>query len=283
MGRALAERSAAAREVFARVDAALGRPLSALCFGGDPDLLTLTANQQPAVLAVGAAALAFWRERGRPEPDVAAGHSLGEYTALLAAGTLDLEDAARLVALRGRLMQEAVPAGEGGMAAVIGVDAEAIERVCAAEREAGYAVWAANFNGGGQVVLSGRSDALARAGERLTELGARRIVPLPVSAPFHTPLMGPAARRLRAALDAVAWRTPRFPVVANVDARPHPDAASIPERLERQVTAPVLWEAGVRSLSALGVERFVEFEPGTVLTGLLRRIDPALAPVSPSD
>ena len=283
MGRDLAARSPSAREIFARADAALGRSLSALCFGDDPHPLTLTENQQPAVLAVSAASLADWRARGNPDPDFAAGHSLGEYTALYAAGAVDLEDAARLVELRGRLMQEAVPPGDGGMAAVMGLDAAAIERLCAGLRAEGHEIWAANHNGGGQTVISGRADALRAAAEWLKDAGVRRIVPLDVSAPFHTPLMEPAARKLEDALRAVAWRTPRFPVVSNVDARFHADAASIPERLARQVTSPVLWEDDILALQAQGVSRVVEFEPGRILGGLVRRIAPAIERLHASD
>ena len=277
MGRELARRSAGAREVFERVDAALGRPLSALCFADDPAPLTLTENQQPAVLAVSLASLAEWRDLGKGEPDMAAGHSLGEYSALVCAGALELEDAARVVELRGRLMQRSVPVGEGGMSAVLGLESAGVGRVCKEMREEGYRIWAANFNGGKQTVVSGLNDALGAAVPRLKEAGARRIVPLDVSAPFHTPLMESAARDLRVALGEISWKTPRIPVISNVDAKRHTDARSIPERLICQVTSPVLWEESVMVLAAAGATRTVEFEPGEILSGLVRRINGDIA------
>lgn len=270
MGRALAESFDVCRETFAEADAALGEPLSTLCFEGPEAALRLTENTQPAILTVSVAAWRLLESKGY-RPDFVAGHSLGEYSAHVAAGTLAFADAVRLVRRRGRYMQEAVPVGDGAMAAVIGLDAEAVERACR-EAAQGEVVSPANLNMPGQVVIAGGRDAVARASERAKELGAKRVVPLAVSAPFHCALMKPAELRLAPELREVPARDPRVPVVANVDAEPKRDAGSAIEALVRQVSAPVRWEDVMRRLASEGVRKYVEVGPGTVLTGLGRKI-----------
>ena len=270
MGRALAEADAACREVFAEADAALGEPLSQLCFEGPDERLMLTENTQPAILTASVAAARFLAGRGI-QPDIVAGHSLGEYSAHVVAGTLTFRDAVRIVRRRGRYMQEAVPVGAGAMAAVLGLDAAEVAAACA-EAAGDQIVAPANLNAPGQVVIAGTAAAVARAGERARARGARRVVPLPVSAPFHCALMKPAEDRLAPELRALDARAPRVPVVANVDAEPKTDGASAIEALVRQVSAPVQWEQVVMRLASLGVRAYVEVGPGTVLSGLVRKI-----------
>ena len=277
MGRALAEAFPEARAVFDEADAALPG-LRGVIFEGPVDALTLTENTQPAILTVSTAAFRVLAARGL-RPAFVAGHSLGEYSAHVAAGTLAFGDAVRLVRNRGRYMQEAVPVGEGAMAAVLGLDELGVAAACA-EAAQGDVVSPANINGGGQVVIAGTKAAVVRAGEAARARGARRVVPLPVSAPFHCALMQPAADRLAPELRAVAVLQPAVPVVANVDAEPRTDAASAIDALVRQVVAPVRWEAVVRRLAALGVTTFIEVGPGTVLTGLVRKILPEATAVS---
>jgi [acyl-carrier-protein] S-malonyltransferase len=270
MGRALADAFPVCRETFAEADAALGFPLSELCFNGPDDQLKLTENQQPAILAVSTAASRLLAERG-VAPSFVAGHSLGEYSAHVAAGTLSFTDAVRTVRNRGRYMQEAVPVGTGAMSAILGLDAAAVTQACE-EAAQGEVVSPANLNGGGQIVIAGARDAVARAGERAKALGARRVLPLPVSAPFHCALMKPAALRLAPELRALPVRDPRPPVVANVDAEPKRDAAAAIDALIAQVAAPVRWEDVVRRLASEGVTTYVEVGPGAVLSGMVRRI-----------
>ncbi len=276
MGRALAERYAVAREVFAQADDVLGFPLSRLCFEGSAEELTLTENTQPALLAVSWATTRVLRSHYGLHPSWAAGHSLGEFSALVAAGALDFADALRLVRERATAMQAAVPVGEGAMAAVFGIDPEQVRLLCA-EVADGEIVAPANFNGAGQVVIAGRRGAVERASERARECGAKRVVPLRVSAPFHCALMEPAARRLEAALGSVEIRPPRIPVIANVDGRVYATAEAIRSGLVRQVVSPVLWEQCVQTLAGLGCRRALEVGPGKVLTGLVRRICPEIA------
>lgn len=279
MGKATAESSAAARAVYEAADRALGGgpadAISRLCFEGPLEALTLTANTQPAIVATSSALVAALREAlpGLPPPDFAAGHSLGEYSALCAAGALSLEDAVKLCRLRGAAMQDAVPPGEGAMAAIMGLDPEAISAVCA-EAAAGEIVSPANFNAPGQIVIAGHAGAVARAGELASARGGKAI-PLKVSAPFHCALMQPAEARLAPELRALPARDPRVPVIANVDAAPRYDAESSIEALIRQVSAPVRWEDSVRRLASDGVTAYVEVGPGTVLSGLIRKIVPA--------
>jgi [acyl-carrier-protein] S-malonyltransferase len=270
MGRALADAFPICRDTFAEADAALGDSLSRVIFDGPEDRLTLTENTQPAILAVSTAANRLLESRGL-RPDFVAGHSLGEYSANVAAGTFSFADALRLVRRRGQYMQEAVPAGEGAMAAILGLDADKVAQACA-EGAAGEVVSPANLNGGGQVVIAGARDAVARAGERAKALGAKRVIPLSVSAPFHCALMQPAQDRLAPALRALATQTPRVPIVANVDAEPKRDAPAAIEALVRQVSAPVRWEAVVARLASEGVTTYVEVGPGTVLSGLVKKL-----------
>ena len=281
MGQALAEAFPVCRETFEEADAALGWPLSRLCFSGPEDQLALTMNTQPATLAVSIAACRLLASRGLV-PAFVAGHSLGEYSANVAAGTFGFADALTTVHRRGRYMQEAVPVGTGAMAAVLGLDAELVAQACreaeeekGAEEEqgAGNVVSPANLNGAGQVVIAGTRDAVTRAGERAKALGAKRVIPLPVSAPFHCALMKPAEERLAPELRALVTADPRVPIVANVDAEPKRDASAAIEALVAQVSAPVRWEAVVRRLASEGVTTYVEVGPGTVLSGLVRKID----------
>ena len=270
MGRALAEAVPICRATFDEADAALGEPLTRTIFEGPEERLTLTENTQPAILAVSVAAARLLASRGY-EPDFVAGHSLGEYSANVVAGTFGFADALRLVRTRGRYMQEAVPAGAGAMAAILGLDAEQVAHACA-EAADGEVVSPANLNGGGQVAIAGTAAAVARAGERARALGARRVIPLAVSAPFHCALMKPAEDRLAPELRALPTSTPRVPIVANVDAEPRRDAAAAIEALIGQVSAPVRWEAVVARLALEGVTTYVEVGPGAVLSGLVRKI-----------
>lgn len=273
MGKALAGAFPAARAVFDAIDAALGEPLSTLCFEGPDEALKLTANTQPAILAVSAAAAAVLAERG-VVPDLVAGHSLGEYSALVCAGALGAADAARSVRARGTFMQEAVPAGKGAMSAVLGLDPARVKAVCDETAAAtGLVVSPANYNEPAQTVIAGDAAAVEQAGARLKEAGAKRVLPLPVSAPFHCALMQPVRPRLEAVLRAVAWQAPRVPVVTNVEAAPNADAARVVPLLVEQVTAPVRWIECVQELARQGVTRVVEVGPGKVLSGLVKRID----------
>jgi [acyl-carrier-protein] S-malonyltransferase len=271
MGQALAETFPICRDTFAEADAALGEPLSRVIFGGPEDQLTLTENTQPAILAVSTAACRLLASRGIA-PAYVAGHSLGEYSANVAAGTFEFADALRLVRNRGRYMQEAVPVGTGAMAAILGLEAAAVAQACA-EAANGEVVSAANLNGGGQVAIAGAAEAVKRAGERAKALGAKRVIPLQVSAPFHCALMQPAQDRLAPELHALKTSTPRVPIVANVDAEPKRTAAAAIDALVRQVSAPVRWEDVVRRLASEGVTTYVEVGPGAVLSGLVRKID----------
>jgi [acyl-carrier-protein] S-malonyltransferase len=281
MGKALADAFPICGQTFAEADEALGEPLSRLCFEGPGDRLMLTENTQPAILATSVAIDRLLRSR-RIVPQWAAGHSLGEYSAHVSAGTLTFGEALRVVRRRGRYMQEAVPVGEGSMAAIMGLDADNVALACREAAE-GQVVAPANLNAPDQVVIAGARDAVARAGDRAKALGARRVIPLPVSAPFHCALMKPAEERLAPHLRALTVSTPRIPVVANVDAEPKRDGASAIEALIRQVTAPVRWDAVVRRLASEGVRTYVEVGPGAVLSGLVRRIDRDAIVVSVQD
>jgi [acyl-carrier-protein] S-malonyltransferase len=272
MGRALADAFSEARAAFDEADAAFGGPLTRLCFEGPEDQLTLTENTQPAILAVSIAACRVLISRGIV-PQLVAGHSLGEYSANVAAGTFEFGDAVRIVRRRGRYMQEAVPVGQGAMAAILGLDAALVRQACEEAAE-GEVVGPANINSPEQVVIAGTAGAVRRASERAKTLGAKRAIPLPVSAPFHCALMKPAEDRLAPELRALAVRTPRVPVIANVDAEPKRDAAAAIDALVRQVSAPVLWESVVRRLASDGVTTYVEVGPGRVLGGLVKKIHP---------
>jgi len=270
MGRRLADDHPIARETFAEADDAVGSAISRLCFEGPKDELVKTENAQPAILAVSVATWRALRAEVDLVPSWVAGHSLGEYSALVVAGALAFPDALRLVRTRGRLMQQAVPEGIGAMAALLGVDEAPVAEFC--RQAAGdEIVTAANLNGAGQVVVAGHRAAVDRVIELARAAGARAL-PVPVSAPFHCPLMAPAADGLRAALADVSIDPPTVPVVANVDATPTTDAARIRELLVQQVTAPVRWGASMQQLAELGCRRAVEVGPGQVLTKMLQRM-----------
>ena len=281
MGRALAERFSECRETFEQADAALGMSISRLCFEGPADQLTLTEYTQPALVAVSTAAARVLTARGI-QPAFLAGHSLGEYSAHVAGGTLSLADALRTVRSRGRYMQEAVPVGDGAMAAVLGLDAVLVTQACA-EAAQGQIVSPANLNAPGQIVIAGARAAVERAGERAKALGARRVVPLAVSAPFHCALMQPAQERLALDLRGLVVSDPTVPVVANLDAEPKRDGAASIAALVGQVTAPVRWEQVVRRLASEGVDTYVEVGSGSVLSGLIRKIDRAARVLSVTD
>jgi [acyl-carrier-protein] S-malonyltransferase len=272
MGRDLAERWPSAAGVFHEVDEALGTPLSTVCWEGPEETLRLTENTQPALLAHSIAAWRVLAEHGVAVQAVA-GHSLGEYSAVVVGNGLDLAAAARTVRLRGQLMQQAVPVGQGAMAAVLGLDDAVVAEVCAEERAAsGGVVVAANFNSPGQLVIAGEAAAVASAIDRCKARGARRAVPLPVSAPFHSPLMQPARTGLEPALRGLRWRRLTVPLYRNVDARAVIDAEDVQDGLIRQVDAPVLWTAIIEQMVADGFDTFIEVGAGTVLSGLVRRI-----------
>lgn len=272
MGKDLAGRWSFAREVFDTADAVLKAPLSRIAWEGPDEELRLTANTQPALLAHSVAA---WRalEGAGVAVDGVAGHSLGEYSAAVAAGAMGLDDALRTVRRRGQLMQEAVPVGEGAMAAVIGLDDGGVGTACSLAAEAtGQVVVPVNFNAPGQVVIAGAARAVERAGKLCREAGARRVVPLAVSAPFHSPLMAPAREGLAPVLEALGLADPRVPLYRNVDARPVRRAEELREGLLRQVDSPVLWTATVEAMIADGFDTFVEVGAGKVLSGLVRRV-----------
>ncbi|MFZ5596199.1 MAG: ACP S-malonyltransferase [Bacillota bacterium] len=272
MGRDIYDGYAAAKDVFDRAGAVLGIDMASLCFDGPVEELTKTVNAQPAILTVSVALLALLGKAGI-RPDVVAGHSLGEYSALVAAGSVDFEDAVRLVRLRGQYMQEAVPLGEGGMVAVIGMETDEVVEICKGLSGPGAVVEAVNLNCPGQVVIAGDNGSLARASAVLKEKGARRCLPLPVSAPFHSSLMRPAGDRLAADMAAVNFRQPEVPVVSNVTAGYHQGGEDIKKLLVKQVSSPVRWEESVRRMVEDGVDTFVEVGPGKVLAGLIKKID----------
>lgn len=275
MGRELYENFPVARRTFEEADEALGFAVSKLCFEGPEDQLKLTEFQQPAICTVSVAALRVLEERG-VKPDFVAGHSLGEYAANVAAGSLRFEDAVRTVRHRGAYMQEAVPAGKGAMAAVLGIPSEAAAEACAAAaNETGGVVSAANFNSPEQTVISGEAAAVERAGELCKERGAKRVVPLQVSAPFHCALMQPAQDRLAALLQTLTFSHAKTPVMVNVDAAPVTDGNTLRDALVRQVTGTVRWVESMKQLIAKQPAHFVEVGPGRVLCGLMRQIDRA--------
>ena len=283
MGRALAGAFPEAALVFERADQALGFSIRALCFEGPEAELTLTKHTQPAIVTASIATLAAIRSAhpNLPAPAFAAGHSLGEYSALVAAGALTLEDAVRTVHLRGRAMQEAVPEGEGGMAAIMGGDRAAVEALCA-EAAQGDVLSPANFNAPGQIVISGHKRAVDRA---LVLAGPKKLkaIPLKVSAPFHCALMAPAARAVEAELALIAVKPPRFPVVANFDARANVDPMRTKDLLVRQVDGAVRWDETVRLMAAEGVTHALEIGPGKVLAGLAKRIAKEIRVLSVGD
>ena len=271
MGKDLAEKFAVARQVFEEADDALGFAISRLCFDGPAEDLQLTENTQPAILTVSVAAFRAMLAEGIGAPAFVAGHSLGEYSALVASGALNLSDAVRTVRARGRYMQEAVPVGTGAMAAVIGGDLEAIERICT-EARGDQVCSIANINAPNQIVIAGNTEAVDRAVELLSGV-ARKVVKLKVSAPFHCALMKPAQDRLAADLERLSFNEPAMPVVTNVDARATTAPDELRDALVRQVSAPVRWVESMQLLMSHGVDTFVEAGPGKVLSGLMRQIN----------
>lgn len=275
MGKELHAQFAAAKHVFSEADETLGFSLSQLCFSGPDSDLKLTENTQPAILTVSVAALRVLESETGLKPDFVAGHSLGEYTALVCAGALSFREAVRVVHQRGRLMQQAVPPGVGTMAVILGLGAEVVRSLCEAVSN-GEVVAPANYNGGGQIVIAGSKAAVARAMSIAKERGARRVLNLPVSAPFHCPLMRPAAEGLKQVLDDVAVRPFSIGVVTNVDADLNLDATRVKSLLIEQAVQPVRWEESIRRLEGLGCVYIWEIGPGKVLKGLINRISPVL-------
>jgi [acyl-carrier-protein] S-malonyltransferase len=271
MGKDLAEKYAASREVFEEADAALGFSISTLCFDGPAEDLQLTENTQPAILTVSVAALRAMQAEGLPEPDFVAGHSLGEYSALVASGALSLADAVRTVRARGRYMQEAVPSGSGAMAAVMGAELGTLMEICN-EAQQGDVCTPANINSANQIVIAGHAAAIDRAIELLKERGIKRAVKLKVSAPFHCSLMNEARERLAADLEKLEFHDLRMPLITNVDAAVIRSRAEVRDALVRQVSSPVRWLESIELLLQEGVETFVEVGPGKVLSGLVRQI-----------
>lgn len=271
MGKDLFDNFAAAREVFEAADDALGFSLSEMCFGGTDADLQLTANTQPAILTTSLAAYYAARAEGLPDPDFVAGHSLGEYSALVAAGCLDFADAVVTVRKRGTYMQEAVPLGVGAMAAILGLDADAVAAGCA-EAARGQVCSPANINSPSQVVIAGNAEAVDRACEILKAAGAKRAIKLNVSAPFHCALMIPAQERLAVDLAVIGYSELDCPIVHNVDAIPNGSSSAVRDKLTQQVSSPVKWLPSVEAMRAAGVEKFIEIGPGKVLSGLVRQI-----------
>jgi [acyl-carrier-protein] S-malonyltransferase len=282
MGRDLAEKFPAARQVFEEVDEALGFPLSELCFNGPAEQLQLTENTQPAILTVSIAALRAMQSEGFPRAEFVAGHSLGEYSALVAAGALSLGDAIRTVRARGRYMQAAVPVGAGAMAAILGADLETVNAGCEQASE-GEVCSAANINTPSQVVIAGAAGAIDRAIVILKERGAKRAMKLNVSAPFHCAMMKPAQDRLAADLNTIQFSGSEMPLVTNVDARAVTSADLLRDSLVRQVSQPVRWLESVEFLISQGVKTFIEIGPGKVLSGLVRQIDRSVQCVNVED
>jgi len=276
MGRELLAEFPLARMAFEEASDALGEDLMELCLEGPEEKLTLTANAQPAILTLSVAILRVVRQELDLEEVCAAGHSLGEYSALVAAGSLDLPSAVVAVRKRGEFMQEAVPAGQGSMAAILGLEAGEVDSLCQ-EMAGEEVVVAANYNGPGQVVISGHKSAVERVCQAARGRGAKKVVPLQVSAPFHSPLLAPAGEKLRKVLESIPFRDPAFPVISNVDAAPYPSKDSMVKILARQVSSPVRWEESMQVLSSMGVDMAVELGPKKVLVGLLKRIVPGLA------
>jgi [acyl-carrier-protein] S-malonyltransferase len=271
MGSDLADNFPIARRVFEEANDALGFDLAALCFNGPEEDLRLTANTQPAILTTSIAAMRVLEAETDFSPAFAAGHSLGEYSALVCAGALSFADAVRTVRLRGTFMQEAVPVGTGSMAAVLGLDLETLDTVCR-EAAQGQVVSPANYNSDGQVVIAGHAEAVARAIELAKERGAKRAMPLPVSAPFHCRLMVPAGERLAQVLAGIKVNEMTIPVISNVEATPNQDPDRVRDLLVHQVSAPVRWQETITCMVTLGVDHFIEIGPGKVLAGLVKRM-----------
>ncbi|OVZ63025.1 [acyl-carrier-protein] S-malonyltransferase [Pigmentiphaga sp. NML080357] len=274
--------NAAVADVVSRAGAALGEDLAGLMANGPADKLNLTTYTQPVMLTAGVAAYAAWQAAGGPAPSVVAGHSLGEYAALVAAGALTLEDAVRLVRIRADAMQSAVPVGQGGMAAILGLTDDQVRAACAAAAQS-EVVEAVNFNAPAQVVIAGHKTAVERACEAAKQAGAKRALPLPVSAPFHSSLMQPAAQTLAKALEAIDIQSPRIPVLNNVDVAAPTQPAAIADALVRQAWHPVRWVETIQTMQSQGITHIVECGPGKVLTGLAKRIAPELTALAVTD
>ena len=282
MGRDIAERFPTARRIFDEIDSALGFSISRLCFEGPEDQLKLTQNTQPAILAVSSAIHAVLEEQGATRRDIVAGHSLGEYSAIVSVGGLTPAEAAKVVHLRGKFMQEAVPVGTGGMAALIGPSVEDARAICD-DAAQGEVVSIANINAPGQIVIAGTKAGIDRAIEIAKKRGVRRALPLPVSAPFHCELMKPAEEKLRPILDDAPFKDLWLSLISNVDASPIGTAHALRNALVRQVASPVRWVESVQKMVSMGVKRIVEVGPGSVLTGLIKRIDPSVELMNVSD
>jgi [acyl-carrier-protein] S-malonyltransferase len=278
----LGEQHEIVKATFAEASDALGYDLWALVQNGPAEDLNQTHRTQPALLASSVAIWRVWQEQGLAQPVLVAGHSLGEYSALVCAGVIDFKEAIKLVELRGQLMQEAVPAGVGAMYAIIGLDDESIAKACE-EAAQGEVVSPVNFNSPGQVVIAGNKAAVERAGVLCKEAGAKRALPLPVSVPSHCALMKPAAEKLAVALEAIEFNAPSVPVINNVDVAAETDPAKIKDALVRQLHCPVRWTEGVEKMSDQGVEKLLEFGPGKVLTGLTKRIVKTLSAAAVND
>jgi [acyl-carrier-protein] S-malonyltransferase len=271
MGRELVEKYGVAKDIFERANQALGFSLTDLIFEGPDEELRKTTNTQPAILTTSIAALAVLEQEGL-KPDIVAGHSLGEYSALVAAGVISFEDAVQLVRKRGAFMQEAVPIGKGGMAAIMGMDRDTVVDICA-QANAFNIVQAVNFNCPGQIVIAGELKAVEKATEMLKEAGAKRAIMLPVSAPFHCSLMKPAAEKLGMELEKIKFYDAKIPIVANINAQIMTDKDIIKGALVKQAASPVLWEDGMKTLLANEVHTFIEVGPGKVLSGFMKKID----------
>ncbi|EGQ7963418.1 ACP S-malonyltransferase [Vibrio vulnificus] len=278
----LGEQYEIVKQTFAQASEALGYDLWALVQNGPAEDLNQTFRTQPALLASSVAIWRVWQELGLAQPENLAGHSLGEYSALVCAGVIDFQEAIKLVELRGQLMQEAVPAGTGAMYAIIGLDDEAIAKACE-EAAQGDVVSPVNFNSPGQVVIAGSKDAVERAGALCKEAGAKRALPLPVSVPSHCALMKPAAEKLAVALESIEFKAPQLPVINNVDVVAETDPAKIKDALVRQLYSPVRWTESVELMSSQGVEKLLEMGPGKVLTGLTKRIVKSLEAAAVND
>ncbi|WP_174733893.1 ACP S-malonyltransferase [Mesobacillus harenae] len=272
MGKTLADSHEHVQNIFSKADQALGDQLTRLIFEGPQEELTLTSNAQPALLTASIAILQLFKESGI-KPDFVAGHSLGEYTALVASGAFSFEDGVKAVRRRGELMEEAVPNGEGAMAAILGLDRVKLEEVTLRISESGHAVQLANLNCPGQIVISGTREGVELAGAAAKEAGAKRAIPLEVSGPFHSALMKPAANKFAAVLDNIIIKEAEIPVIANVTAKPMQSALDIQQKLIEQLYSPVLWEDSVRTMIDSGVDTFIEIGPGKVLSGLVKKVD----------
>lgn len=282
MGKELLEQFPVAKRIFQEASDVLGEDILRLCLEGPEDRLRLTANAQPAILSLSVAVYRVAVDELGIQPACAAGHSLGEYSALVAAGALSFPEAVQAVRKRGQFMQEAVPEGQGAMAAILGMDAAEVDRICK-EAAGSEVVVAANYNGPGQVVVSGHASAVQRVGKAARQGGAKKVVELPVSAPFHSPLLVPAGERLKGVLKDISFRDPIFPVISNVDASPYPSGNAAVDILARQVSLPVRWEESMQLMASWGIQVAVELGPKKVLVGLLKRISPGIVGLQVED